>query len=160
MMVFFISRVKIKASSPSLWGNLICPKEKEKGEEAAADFSDSCSKYCQHVNVRGGGTIRNTRKLGAPTRFVERLGLRDDFEAKMFSKCVAVLCSMKKFYPKHNLRRTCCVIYIRNNSQVHKIKDVYANVEMLSQAAVSLTRYIFSSICTPTWSWQLLRQYL
>ena len=58
---------------------MICPKEKEKGEEAAADFSDSCSKYCQHVNVRGGGTIRKTRKLGAPTRFVERLGLRDDF---------------------------------------------------------------------------------
>ena len=157
MMVFFISRVKIKASSPSLWGNLICPKEKEKGEEAAADFSDSCSKYCQHVNVRGGGTIRKTKKLGAPTRFIERLGLRDDFEAKM---CSCILFHEKTFYTKHNLRRTCCVIYLRNYSQVYKIKDVYANVEMLSQAAVSLTRYIFSSICTPTWSWQLLRQYL
>ena len=79
---------------------MICPKEKEKGEEAAADFSDSCSKYCQHVNVRGGGTIRNTKKLGVPTRFVERLGPRDDFEAKMFSKCVAVFCSMKNVLPK------------------------------------------------------------
>ena len=149
MMVFFISRVKIKASSPSLWGNLICPKEKEKGEEAAADFSDSCSKYCQHVNVRGGGT-----------RFVERLGLRDDFEAKMFSKCVAVLCSMKNVLPKTQFKEDLlCHLYQKLFSS-SQTKRCICHVEMLSQAAVSLTRYIFSSICTPTWSWQLLRQYL